>query len=291
MTEWREATIEQAMVAIIDYRGKSPEKTSSGIPLVTAKIVKDGRIADYSEFIAEDEYESWMRRGLPKTGDVLITTEAPLGEVAQVKEERIALDQRIILLRGKSDLLDNTYFKYHCLSSEFQNLLSGRASGTTVTGIKQSELRKISIPLPPLPIQRQIAAILSAFDDKIELNQQMNRTLEQMARALFKSWFVDFDPVRARMRGEVPEGMDAETAALFPDELVEVQGREVPKGWKWETVGENFKLTMGQSPPGDTYNETGDGLPFYQGKTDFGFRFPSRRIDSGNLSRSGKAKG
>ena len=226
------------MSAIIDYRGKSPDKTTSGIPLVTAKIVKDGRIGDYDEFIAEEEYDAWMRRGMPETGDVLITTEAPLGEVAQVKDRQIALAQRIILLRGKKDILDNTFFKYQCLSDEFQMLLSGRASGTTVTGIRQSELRKVPVKLPPLPVQRQIAAILSAFDDKIELNRRMNRTLEQMARALFKSWFVDFDPVRAKMRGEAPEGMDAETAALFPDELVEIDGRDVPRGWRVGRIGD-----------------------------------------------------
>lgn len=238
MSKWREELLEKVMEAIIDYRGKSPEKTSSGVPLVTAKIVKDGRIDDYNEFIAEEEYEAWMRRGLPEVGDVLITTEAPLGEVAQVKDAKIALAQRIILLRGKRGVLDNTFFKYQCISSEFQSLLSGRSSGTTVTGIKQSELRKVPVSLPPLPIQCQIAAILSAFDDKIELNRQMNRTLEQLARALFKSWFVDFEPVRAKLRGEQPEGMDAQTAALFPDELVEVDGREVPKGWEWGTVGD-----------------------------------------------------
>ena len=104
--------------------------------------------------------------------------------------------------------------------------------------VNSRDQRKFHINVPNIIIQRQIAAILSAFDDKIELNRQMNRTLEQMARALFKSWFVDFDPVRAKMRGEMPEGMDAETAALFPDELMEVEGREVPKGWTWQTVGD-----------------------------------------------------
>lgn len=87
-------------------------------------------------------------------------------------------------------------------------------------------------------VQHQVASILSAFDDKIELNRRMNHTLEQMARALFKSWFVDFDPVRAKMRGERPEGMDAETAALFPDEIVEVDGREMPRGWKLGSFAE-----------------------------------------------------
>lgn len=96
---------------------------------------------------------------------------------------------------------------------------------------------ELDIPLPPLEIQRQIANILSAFDDKIELNRQINRTLEQMARALFKSWFIDFDPVHAKQRGEQPAGMDAETAALIPDRFVEIDGKWFPEGWRVSQLG------------------------------------------------------
>src|SRR5258708_7102862 len=106
----------------------------------------------------------------------------------------------------------------------------------------------------------------------------MNATLEAIARALFKSWFVDFDPVRAKAEGRQPEGMDAETAALFPDRFVESELGQIPEGWEVGTIGEDFNLTMGQSPPGDTYNETGEGLPFYHGNRDFGFPFPSKRV-------------
>jgi type I restriction enzyme, S subunit len=116
------------------------------------------------------------------------------------------------------------------------------------------------------------------LDDKIELNRRMNATLEGMARALFQSWFVDFDPVRAKLDGRLPEGMDAETAALFPAEFEESEMGPIPKGGTAGKVAEAFNLTMGQSPPGHTYNEDGSGLPFYQGRTDFGFRFPTRRV-------------
>ena len=120
--------------------------------------------------------------------------------------------------------------------------------------------------------------MLRLLDDRITLLRETNSTLEAIAQALFKSWFVDFDPVRAKMEGCAPEGMDDATAALFPDALEETELGPVPKGWRYSTIGESFILTMGQSPPGDTYNEAGDGLPFYQGRTDFGFRFPSQRV-------------
>ena len=132
--------------------------------------------------------------------------------------------------------------------------------------------------------QRAIAHILGTLDDKIELNRRMNETLEAIARAMFKSWFVDFDPVRAKMSGEPPEsicqrlGLTPDLLALFPDRLVDSELGEIPEGWRIGTVDDEFDLTMGQSPPGSTYNESGDGLPFYQGRTDFGFRFPTQRV-------------
>jgi type I restriction enzyme S subunit len=115
------------------------------------------------------------------------------------------------------------------------------------------------------------------LDDKIELNRKMNETLEAMARALFKSWFVDFDPVRAKAEGR-DTGLPDHIAALFPESFEDSELGETPTGWTPKELDEDFNITMGQSPPGDTYNETGDGLPFFQGRTDFGFRFPRRRV-------------
>lgn len=190
-SDWTTYPLEECMSAIIDYRGKSPNKTASGVPLITAKIVKGGRIEEPSEFIAEEEYDAWMRRGMPQKGDVVFTTEAPLGEVAQLDGRRIALAQRIIALRGKSGVLDNTFLKFLMQSFVVQEELKARSTGTTVLGIKQSELRKVQLPLPPYEDQVRIGDILGALDDKIELNRRMNGTLEAMAQALFKEWFVD----------------------------------------------------------------------------------------------------
>jgi type I restriction enzyme S subunit len=225
------------MSALIDYRGKTPEKTSSGIPLITAKVVKSGRIETPNEFIAIDAYEAWMRRGIPQVGDVVVTTEAPLGEVAQLGSERVALAQRLITLRGKPGLLDNTFLKFLMQSEGVQDQLRARASGTTVLGIKQTELRKVLLTLPPIDEQRRIAHILGTLDDKIELNWRMNETLEAMARALFKSWFVDFDPVRAKSEGRDP-GLPKEIADLFPDSFEGSELGEIPEGWEVGILGD-----------------------------------------------------
>ncbi len=104
----------------------------------------------------------------------------------------------------------------------------------------------------------------------------MNQTLEEIAKAIFKSWFVDFDPVRAKAEGR-PTGLPPEISDLFPNEFVDSEIGEIPRGWNVGTLSDVADITMGQSPPGDTYNDNGVGLPFYQGSTDFGFRFPSLR--------------
>jgi len=117
------------------------------------------------------------------------------------------------------------------------------ATGSVQDNINLGTFSRLKLPLPPLPEQRRIAAILSGFDDKIELNRRMNATLEATARALFKSWFVDFDPVRAKMEGRQPEGMDAETAALFPDRLVESALGQIPEGWEYSSLGDLFSTS------------------------------------------------
>ena len=276
--EWQLRSIEDSMKAIIDYRGKTPRKTLSGIPLMTAKIVKDGRIITPNEFIAIEGYDSWMNRGLPEPGDILMTTEAPLGEIAQLDSRKVALGQRLITLRGKPELLNNTYLKFAMQAAFVQNQLKARSTGTTVLGISQRELRKVEIPLPPLFEQRRIAHILGTLDEKIELNRQMNETLEATARAIYKSWFIDFDPVKAKVEGCKPACMDTETAALFPSAFQDSALGKIPMGWQVNTIDKDFNLTMGQSPPGSTYNEDENGMPFYQGRKDFGFRYPTRRV-------------
>lgn len=241
-TQFPVFSLEECLDALIDYRGKTPEKTSSGIPLVTEKVIKGGRIERPTEFIAPDDYDLWMRRGLPNRGDVVMTTEAPLGEVAQLGDEKVALAQWVITLRGKPGFLDNTYLLYLLQTEEMQEQLRARATGTTVLGIKQSELRKISVRVPPFGLQSSIAGILKSLDDRITLLRETNATLESIAQALFKSWFVDFDPVHAKQQGRAPEGMDEATAALFPEGFEKSEQGLVPKGWCSATLADAYEI-------------------------------------------------
>ncbi|MDE5769747.1 MAG: restriction endonuclease subunit S [Oscillospiraceae bacterium] len=152
---------------IVDYRGKTPKKTNEGVFLITAKNIRKGYI-NYEcskEYISETDYNEVMRRGFPQIGDVLITTEAPLGNVAQIDNDKIALAQRIIKYRPKdNNLLLSGFLKYCLLSTEFQNKLFMASTGGTVKGIKGSRLHQLKIPIPPLGEQKRIVEILDKFD-------------------------------------------------------------------------------------------------------------------------------
>lgn len=176
----------QDVCSFIDYRGKTPPKTTEGIPLITAKIIKNGTILPPQEFIATDFYDEWMRRGIPRKGSIVFTTEAPLGEVAQIKtDERIAFAQRVIILEPNPKLLFADYLLYALQDQVLKERIKACATGTTVIGIKAAELKKVIIDLPPLDVQKGLSKVLSILDDKIELNQTINENSERQAFAFF----------------------------------------------------------------------------------------------------------
>jgi len=237
MGEWTTERLEDCLDALIDYRGKSPIKAPTGIPVLSAKVVKtSGLVRPIEQTIAIDYYSKWMTRGLPRPGDIVMTTEAPMGEVIQLDTEtaQFALGQRIVCLRGKRGKLDNTFLRYLLTSSEQQKLLASYATGTTVLGISQKALRSVPISYPTYSEQVQIGELLSALDDKIELNRRMDETLEASARALFRHWFVDFGPTRAKAEGH-PAYLAPDLWSLFPDRLGD---DGVPETWEIYTLGD-----------------------------------------------------
>ena len=184
-----------------------------------------------------------------------------------------------IVLSGIEGKTDNLFVYYLARNPTFRAFAIHSMQGSTGRQrVMADSLCSFEVVLPSIEEQRRIVHILGTLDEKIELNRQMNETLETTARAIFKSWFVDFDPVKAKVGGRKPPCMDTETAALFPSAFQNSALGEIPKGWKVTTIDEDFNLTMGQSPPGSTYNEDENGVPFYQGRKDFGFRYPMLRV-------------
>ena len=233
-------------------------------------------IVDYVDsFLFDGEYLL-----IAEDGENLRTRNTP---VAFLASGRFWVNNHAHIVRGNSEA-DTRFLMYALTGAD----ISGYLTGSTMPKLTQGNMNRIPILTPPLSEQRAIAHILGTLDDKIELNRRMNETLEAMARALFKSWFVHFDPVRAKAADRDP-GLPKSLADLFPDSFEDSAMGEIPKGWEVGSVDDEFDLTMGQSPPGETYNDAGVGLPFYQGCMDFGFRFPTRRIYCTAPTRLGKA--
>ena len=172
--DWEVDTLAN-VTTYVDYRGKTPFKTSNGIQLITAKNVKEGDI-DYNiskEYIEEDKYNSVMLRGLPRIGDVLFTTEAPVGNVAQIDKEEIALAQRIIKYRGNLEKIYNKFLLYSFLSDYFRKILLSESTGSTAQGIKGSRLHQLKIKIPSFKEQQAISKRLSNIDSLIQKEEAL----------------------------------------------------------------------------------------------------------------------
>jgi type I restriction enzyme S subunit len=167
---WEVRQLRRAVRKFVDYRGATPQKMPSGLPLVTAANIKNGQINfdEAEQFIAEEAYHEWMVRGLPEEGDVLLTTEAPLGETAQIEDPRIALAQRIILLKADSNCITNEFLKYHFAAGSGKAELWTKATGSTAVGIKAYHLRATLIAVPPLREQKLITKYLDNETIKID---------------------------------------------------------------------------------------------------------------------------
>ena len=185
--EWEVKSVESKLECIIDYRGRTPVKTDSGIPLITAKNVREGFLCEEPrEFIAVDAYDSWMTRGIPEPGDVMITTEAPMGNVARVPGYKIALAQRLITLPTKKNELSSDFLFWMLHWSRTLERLELLTSGSTVVGIKQSVFRKVDFSFPPLDEQSKIAAPLNAERDTAETNLKHLSKLRALKTALMQ---------------------------------------------------------------------------------------------------------
>ena len=219
-------------------------------------------------------------RKFAQPGDLLFCVRGSTTGRMNWEDQKYAIGRGIAAIRHRHEP-ELQPFVRAVIESELPDLLT-QATGSTFPNVSAQQLADIPYPSLDKTEQRAIAHILGTLDDKIDLNRRMNETLEEMARGLFKSWFVDFDPVRAKMegrwrRGQSLPGLPADHYDLFPDRLVPSDFGDIPEGWEVQSLGDCFDLTMGQSPPGSTYNDDGNGLPFFRGSTDFGPRYPENR--------------
>ena len=248
--QWRKVMLGDVAKVRSGYAFKSAEWTNKGIPVVKIANVKDGNLTmEGCEFVSPTVANQAGRFNL-RAGDILIALTGYVGNVAIVKNRDLpaVLNQRVGLFSVLDDsLLDNSFLFQLLRNPEMRISIEALGYGSAQPNVSPTLIRNITISLPPLAKQRAIAHVLCTLDDKIELNRRMNETLEAMARALFKSWFVDFEPVRAKMegrwqRGESLPGFPAELYDLFPDRLLDSELGAIPEEWEVKQLGEVVKL-------------------------------------------------
>ncbi|MFZ1538288.1 MAG: restriction endonuclease subunit S [Chromatiaceae bacterium] len=239
--EWESAPLSELCEQIADCPHSTPLWTDGGVIVLRNQNIRDGRL-DLSSpsYTDEAHFEQRSRRAKLKAGDLVLTREAPMGEVCMVPENlRCCLGQRMVMLRPDPKKCDSRFLLYSIQSDAVQHEIKvNEGTGSTVSNLRIPLLEALPIPHPPIPEQKAIAEVLGPLDDKIELNRRMNATLEAMARALFQSWFVDFDPVRAKLDGRPPAALDPATAALFPEHLEDSPLGHIPKGWTAGRLGD-----------------------------------------------------
>ncbi|MBT2655364.1 restriction endonuclease subunit S [Bacillus sp. ISL-18] len=315
--DWPVQTLGDVCEKITDGAHNSPKSVGRGKPMASVKdLTRFGVNLNGARLISEEDFEKLVKQGCrPEVGDVLIAKDgnSALDTVCTVDEPLNAvLLSSVAILRPNKDKLDSDYLKYYfCSKQVIEYLKKNFISGAAIPRVVLKDFRKAEIKVPPLYIQKEISKRLRSLDDKIKVNTQINQTLESIAQLIFKSWFVDFEPVKAKIAAleaggsydeaeraamRVISGKDelaltelqqqqpeifaelAKTTALFPSAMQESELGDIPIGWEVSTIGSSYKVVMGQSPKGDTYNENKNGVVFYQGRAEFGWRFPTPRL-------------
>ena len=264
------------------YRAKNSELSTSGLPFARAGNIDGGFQFDEADRFPEQDLAK-VGDKVSQPSDVVFTSKGTVGRLAFVRETtpRFVYAPQLCFWRSlATDVIDARWLYYWMCGAEFTQQISGVKGQTDMADyVSLTDQRRMAITLPPTLIQRAIAGVLGALDDTIEQNRRTARALERLARAIFRAWFVDFEPVKAKAAGATsfPSIPQAVFDAL-PTRFVDSEIGPVPEGWEVKTISESILLTMGQSPPSEFYNESGEGLPFHQGVTDYGFRFPTHRV-------------
>ena len=267
--EWKEVRLGDVVEIVNGFAFKSKAFTLEGIPVIKIKNIKAGKVIlkDLDYISTSDINPKYTKI---HSSDILITMtgnrmdgspETWVGKVSLFRHQGdFYLNQRVSALRLIDDSVDNNFLSYYLSSWQTQLYfaLNSNSSGGQAN-ITPAVVQEYRLMVPELETQRRIASILSSLDRKIELNNKINAKLEEMAQTIFKNWFVDFEPFKDGKFVENELGM-------------------IPEGWRVGTLADIAEITMGQSPAGNSLNENREGMIFYQGSSDFGFRFPSIRV-------------
>lgn len=238
---------------------------SSGIPVLNGSNLIGFKLKEDSFGYVSEEKANQLKKCNALRGDIVVTHRGTLGQIVYIPYDsifdRYLISQSQFRFTCNDTLVIPEYLVYYFHTKIGQYKLLSNASQVGVPALARatSTFKKIKIDIPPVCYQIEVMNILSSLDAKIETNNKLNEKLEEMAQAIFKSWFVDFEPFKDKPFHETELGM-------------------IPEGWEVGSLSDIATITMGQSPRGTSYNENGEGIIFYQGRTEFGFRFPSVRL-------------
>ena len=252
--EWKQTTVGEVTDRVT--KGTTPTTLGGrfvehGISFVKVEsLAEDGRILPDKLAHIDAATDALLPRSRLEQDDILFTIAGTIGRAALVPSWLLPANtnQAVAIVRPKRGVIDPRFLFYVLRDESRVKHAQTRVVQSVQANFSLGELSSLEIPLPPLAEQKAIAAVLGALDDKIGLNRRMNATLEAMARALFQSWFVDFDPVRAKLDGRKPIGVDPDTAGLFPDSFQDSEAGHIPKGWSIQPVGEVVDCVGGGTP-------------------------------------------
>jgi type I restriction enzyme, S subunit len=295
-SEWREVTVEDIKAESENALATGPFGSSigsrffanAGIPVIRGSNLSEDvgiRLNDRGLVFLRPDKAREFARSTVREGDLVFTCWGTVSQVGLI--ERRARYREYVISNKQMKLTpdpakaDSLFLYYLFSGPELQHQIGSQSIGSSVPGFNLCQLRTMRIRVPAVAEQRAIAYILGTLDGKIELNRRINETLEAMARALFKSWFVDFDPVRAKAEGRDP-GLPKVLADLFPSRLVDSELGEIPDGWQMKVIGDLAEVVGGSTPSTTENAFWGDGIHHWQPpKTCRVSMFPCCSIPSG----------
>ncbi|MBA6042356.1 restriction endonuclease subunit S [Pseudomonas lactis] len=263
-SEWSSLTLKEAGVVLIDCDHRTPPAADEGYPYIAIPQLKNGHIAlDGARMISQADYIDWTKKLKPQANDVIVVRRCNSGDSAHVPAGLdCAIGQNLVILRASGDRVLPSFLRWLLKGPQWWNQVSKFINvGAVFDSLRCRDIPNFELTIPPLDQQDKIASILGAIDDRITLLRGTNATLEAIAQALFKSWFVNFDPVHDKAKGVDPEGMDAATAALFPDTFEESELGLVPSGWKVRSVYDVARVIYGAPFASKRFNTEGVGSP------------------------------
>ena len=266
-SEWTKFT--DLLSAIVDNRGRTCPVGESGLPLIATKCVSGVDLYpsyDTTRFVSEESYKAWFR-GHPKPGDILFVCKGSPGRTNWVPDPvDFCIAQDMVAVRADTRKVYPKYLFAALRSEVVRSQIDNMHVGTMIPHFKKGDFDKLLIPMLDEQAQVAVGDFYFTLSERITLLRETNAPLEAIAQALFKSWFVDFDPVRAKMEGRAPEGMDEATAALFPDALEETELGPMPRGWRVGCVDDLCSVITNGGTPSRSKAQfwTGGTIPWFK---------------------------